>query len=255
MHRILAITENTFKQGLRQRILVLLIIFAILIIVVSVFFGPFVLGEIPKILRDIGLATISFFGVLAVIIIGSSLIYRDIRKRTIYTIITKPVKRSEIIIGKFLGLVFIIAVLICGMVIIHQLIIFIYEGFFDTFLLIALPFIIIELMILSGVLILFSSSSSTTISAVMGSIFFIVGHAAPELKIFADNMDTPVAKYLTYAFYYILPNLEHFNFRLELVHKLPLHSGQILFSICYGLIYVILLLYISIILFEKREFK
>ncbi|TET60726.1 MAG: ABC transporter permease [Candidatus Stahlbacteria bacterium] len=255
MHRIWAIVENTFKESLRQRILMLLIIFSVLVIVVSVFLEPFALGEAPKILRDFGIAAASLFGVLIVIIIGSTLIHKDIEKRTIYTVITKPVKRSEIIIGKFLGLLLLIAILQCAMIVIHQLVIFIYEGSFDLPLFITIPFSLLEIMILLGILLLFSSFSSPTISAIMGIIFFVIGHASPDLKLFADQVNVAILKYLAYGFYYILPNLENFNLRIDLVYKLPIHLDQLLFSICYGLIYTIFLLYVSIIIFEKREFK
>lgn len=255
MHRIIAIAENTFKEALRQKILLLLVIFGILLIIVSIFLEPFALGESPKILRDIGLAVAPFFGVLVVIIIGATLIHKDIEKRTIYTVITKPVKRSEIILGKFFGLFILIAILQCSMAIIQQLVIFMYEGSFDLPLLIAIPFSLIEIMVLSGILLLFSSFTSPTLSALMGIIFYVMGHASPGLKLFTDHIESEVLKYIAYAFYYILPNLENFNLRLELVHKLPLYTDQILFSLCYGFIYTIFLLYLSIIIFEKREFK
>lgn len=255
MHRIWAIVENTYKEGLRQRILMLLILFSILVIIVSVFVGPFALGEAPKIIRDVGLAAASLFGILVVIIIGSTIIHSDIEKRTIYTVITKPVKRSEIIVGKFLGLLLLTAMLVCAMAVIHQLVIYIFEGSFDPHLLIAIPFSLIEIMILLGILLLFSSFSTPALSAVMGIIFFIVGHASPDLKLFADQTKIATPKYLAYGFYYLLPNLENFNLRIDLVYRLPLHSDQIIFSICYGIIYTIFLLYLSVIVFEKREFK
>ena len=255
MHRVWAIVENTFKESLRQRILNLLIIFSILLIVVSIFLEPFALGESPKILRDFGLAVSSIFGILVVIIIGSSLIHKDIEKRTIYTVITKPVKRGEIIVGKFLGLFFLIAVLELGMTAIHQVVIFVYEGSFDPYLLIAFPFSLLEVMVLLGILLLFSSFSSTTMTSIMGIIFFIIGHGSPDLKLFADQTKVVALKYLAYIFYYILPNLENFNLRIDLVYKLPIHTDQLLFSLCYGLIYTILLLYISTLIFERREFK
>ena len=255
MHRISAIIENTFKEALRQRILMLLVVFSILLIVVSIFLEPFALGESPKILRDFGLAVAAFFGILTIIIIGSALIHKDIEKRTIYTVITKPVKRSEFIIGKFLGLFLLVAILIFSMAIIHQLVIFIYEGAFDLPLLIAVPFSLIEIMVMLGILLLFSSFSSSTLSAIMGVIFFVIGHATPDLKIFADQVKVEALKYFAYGFYYILPNLENFNLRIELVHRLTLYPDQIVFSICYGFIYTIFLLYLSSIVFEKREFK
>ncbi|MGB9721519.1 MAG: ABC transporter permease [bacterium] len=255
MNRILAILENTFKEALRQRIMLLLIIFSIILIVISLFLEPFALGESPKLLRDFGMAVASLFGILVVIIIGSTLIHKDIEKRTIYTVIAKPVRRSEIIIGKFLGLFFLIAILEGTMAMIHQFVIFIYEGKFDIPILLNLPFSLIEIMVLLGILLLFSSFSSATLTSIMGVIFYIVGHASPDLKLFANTVKTPALKYIAYGFYYILPNLENFNLRLELVHKLPIYADQALFSVCYGFIYTVFLLYLAVLVFEQREFK
>ncbi|MEO0107406.1 MAG: ABC transporter permease [candidate division WOR-3 bacterium] len=255
MNRISAVLENTFKEALRQRIMILLIIFSVLLIIISMFLEPFALGESPKLLRDFGMAVASLFGILVVIIIGSTLIHKDIEKRTIYTVIAKPVKRSEIIIGKFLGLFLLIAILEGAMALIHQFVLLIYEGKFDIPILINLPFSLIEIAVLLGILLLFSSFSSTTMTSIMGVIFYVIGHASPDLKLFADTVKVPAIKYLAYGFYYILPNLENFNLRLELVHKLPIFSDQVLFSICYGLIYTIFLLYLSVLIFEQREFK
>lgn len=255
MHRIWAVVENTFKEGLRQRILLLLVIFGILVIVVSMFLGPFALGEASKILRDVGLATSSLFGILVAIIIGSTLIHKDIERRTIYTVITKPVRRSEIIIGKFLGLMLLIVILECAMAGIHQLVIYMLEGSFDPHLLIAVPFSLIEIMIILGILLLFSSFSTPALSAMMGIIFFVIGHASPDLKLFADQTKITGLQYVSYVFYYLLPNLENLNLRIDLVHGLPIYPDRILFSVSYGIIYTIFLLYLSIIIFEKREFK
>jgi len=255
MHRVIAILENTFKESLRQKILLLLIIFAVLLIIISVFLEPFALGEAPKILRDFGLGATALFGVLTTIIIGSALVHKDIEKKTIYTVLSNPVKRGEVILGKFLGLSALVFLLVCAMLIMHQLVIFIYEGTFDLRMLISLPFTLIEVMVLLGILLLFSSFSSTTMTSIMGVIFFVVGHAMPDLKLFADQTQVPAIKTIAYGFYYILPNLENFNLRIDLAYGLPLYWDQLLFSILYGLIYVILLLYITKIIFEHREFK
>lgn len=255
MSKIFAVLENTFKESLRQKIMLLLVIFSVLLIIVSLFLEPFALGESPKLLRDFGLAVSSLFGVLVVIIIGSALIHKDIEKRTIYTVIVKPVRRSEIILGKFLGLFLLIALLMTAMTVIHQIVIFIYEGTFDFDILLALPFSLLEIMVILGILLLFSSFSSATLSSIMGVIFYVIGHSANDLKLFADTTKVNTLKYLAYGLYYILPNLANFNLRMELVHKLTLYPDQLLFSICYGLVYTIFLLYIAIIIFERREFK
>ena len=255
MHRVIAILENTFKESLRQRILLLLIVFTLLLIIISLFLEPFALGEAPKIMRDLGLGAASLFGILTVIILGSALIHRDIEKRTIYTVLSKPVKRSEVLLGKFLGMSVLIAVLELGMFVIHQLVIFAHEGAFAPALFIALPFTIIEVMVLLGVLLLFSSFSSTTLTSIMGVIFFVVGHAMPDLKLFADQTTVATLKYVAYGFYYILPNLENFNFRIDLAYGIGLYADQIFFALCYGVIYIVFLLYLTKLIFDRREFK
>ncbi len=255
MKRIKAVFENTFKEALRQRILALLALFALLLIIVSVFLEPFALGEAPKIMRDFGLAAASLFGVLTTVIIGSTLIHRDIEKRTIYTVLSKPIRRGEIVFGKFLGLGGLVALLVLAMLMIHQVVLFIYEGNFAPHLLIAFPFTIIEVSVILGILLLFSSFSSSTLTSIMGVIFFVVGHAMPDLKLFAESTKVEALKYIAYAFYYLLPNLENFNLRSELAYNLPLPADQIVFSVCYGLIYTMFLIYITTLVFERREFK
>ena len=255
MHRVLAIFENTFKEALRQKILALLGVFALLLIVVSVFLEPFALGEAPKIMRDFGLAVTSLFGVLTTIIIGSALIHRDIEKRTLYTVLSKPVRRGEIVVGKFLGLGALVGLLVLAMLLIHQLIIFMQEGIFEISLLIVFPFTILEVSVILGILLLFSSFSSSTLTSIMGVIFFVAGHAMPDLKLFAESTKVEALRHIAYAFYYFLPNLSNFNFRTDLAYNVPLPPDQVIFSVCYGVLYVLFLLYVTTLVFEYREFK
>ena len=255
MSRIWAIAENTLKESFRQKILMLLVVFSIVLIIASLFLTPFALGESVKLIRDFGLGIASLLGILTVIILGSALVYKDIERRTIYTVIARPVKKSEIIIGKFAGLVLLIVILQCGMAVIQQLIIFITEGKLAADILLNLPFAILEVMVLSAILLLFSSFSTPALSSLGAVIIFVIGHTAPDIKLFAEQTARGMLKYIAYLFYYLLPNLENFNYRLELVHKLPIHTDQMVFSICYGLIYTVFVLYVTTLVFERREFK
>lgn len=255
MHRILAIFENTFKEALRQKVLALLGVFALLLIIVSVFLEPFALGEASKLMRDFGLAVTSLFGVLTTIVIGSALIHRDIEKRTVYTVLSKPVRRGEIVVGKFLGLGALVALLVLAMLLIHQLIVFVQEGAFELQLLIVFPFTLLEVSVILGILLLFSSFSSSTLTSIMGVIFYVAGHAMPDLKLFAESTRVEALKHIAYAFYYLLPNLSNFNFRTDLAYNIPLAADRIIFSVCYGIAYTLFLLYITTLVFEYREFK
>jgi len=253
--RVWAISKNIFCEGIRQRVLMLAVVFAIALVFLSVFLGPFSLGEISKIIRDFGLAVSSLLAIFIIITIGAAILYRDIERRTIYTIITRPIKTNEIILGKFIGLSLLVIVLVIMTAIIQQLVIFLFEIKFDPYILIAPLISIFEIMIMVGILLLFSSFSSSVFSSIMTIIFYIVGHMSPDLKLFADTVKAPGLKLLTKFFYYILPNLENFNLRTEVVYHLSLPRDQILFTISYGFAYTILLICLSVIIFEYREFK
>ena len=255
MNKIKAIAVNTFKECLRQRILVLIAAFAILLILISLFIDPFTLGETPKIIRDVGLATIQLFGIFTVLVIGSMLIFRDTEKRTIYTVIAKPVKRSEIIIGKFFGLFCMIALLQVAMAIIQQLVIFIYEGQFAFHLLASLPFGFLEIMIMISIMLLFSSASSPTLSTIFGILIYLIGHASLDIMSFIQQAENPAIKFLADLFYYVLTNLENFNIKLELVYSFPIPGDRVLFTVAYGLAYTVFALYVAIIAFRTKEFK
>ena len=253
--RIWAICRNIYLEGFRQKVFTSAVIFAVILIVLSVFLGPFSLGEISKIVRDFGLAISSLLSIFIIVTVGSAILYRDLERRTIYTIVTRPIRSREIVIGKFFGLVLLVISLTFAMAIIQQLVILLSEGRFDLAIMIAPLFNCFEIMIMTGVLLLFASFSSAAFSSIMTVILFIVGHASPDLKLFADTVKSPFLKTVSTAFYYILPNLENFNLRLDVVYRLPMAADQAVYVISYGIIYIVLLLFLSVIIFESREFK
>jgi ABC-type transport system involved in multi-copper enzyme maturation permease subunit len=253
--RIWAICRNIYLEGFRQKVFTAAVVFAVILIVLSVFLGPFSLGEISKIVRDFGLAISSLLGIFVIVTVGSSILYRDLERRTIFTIVTRPIRPREIIIGKFLGLAMLVISLVFAMSIIQQLVILLSEGRLDLPILVAPLFYCFEVMIMTSVLLLFSSFSSAAFSSIMTVVLFIVGHASPDLKLFADTVKSPFLKTISTVFYYLLPNLENFNLRLDVVYRLPLPADQALYVVCYGIMYTVLLLFLSVIIFEGREFK
>ncbi len=104
MGKILAVALNTFKEAVRNKVLYFLLVFAVLIIGLSTFLSDLSITGPEKMIKDIGLASIDFFGFLIAVLVGITLIYNEIEKRTIYTIISKPIDRSQFILGKYFGL-------------------------------------------------------------------------------------------------------------------------------------------------------
>ncbi|MEO0263602.1 MAG: ABC transporter permease subunit [candidate division WOR-3 bacterium] len=255
MKKILAVGLNTFRESVRQKIFFILLIFGFTLLLTSFFLYPLSVGEQSKIIRDFGASAISFFNILLIIIVGSTLIYKEIEKRTIYLVVTTPIEKSEIIIGKFLGLFLIIIINIVTMNIMHQVLIFFTDKKFDpTLFIIFYPFLF-ECSILISFLILFSTFSSSILSAIIGFLIYIIGHLIESLKLFAEISKIKIIKYISYFFYYILPNLENFNIKSNVVYGEIPSFNYFLFSSSYGIIYTIIILYIAIIVLEKKEFK
>jgi len=252
--KILIIALNTFKEAIRDRILYLILFVSIFFIVFSRVLSMMTVGDELKVIKDVGLASISIFGVFMAILIGTNLVYKEIDKRTIYTLLSKPIHRYEFLLGKFLGLNITLLVMVVIMSAVFFGLIFIYSSKFEPKFLIAILLIFMELIIITAISILFSSFTTPILSSVFTFSLFLIGHFSQNFKFFIAKTKTPVGKILIKILYYILPNLEKFNIKTEVVHNLPLNSNFILYSLLYGIFYALAILFLSALIFHRRDF-
>ena len=103
MTRILVIAKNTFRENVRDKVLYNLILFALIMIVSSLLIGQLSLGNEVKVILDLGLASISVFGMLIAVFLGIGLVYKELDKKTIYALLAKPIHRYEFILGRYSG--------------------------------------------------------------------------------------------------------------------------------------------------------
>lgn len=253
--KVFPITIITFKEAIRDKILYNLLLFALLMIGVAVLVGEATIGDWVKVTKDMGLASISIFGVLIAIFVGIGLVYKEIDKKTIYTIISKPIQRYQFLLGKYFGLLLTLFVNVFIMTLGLFMILFFVQAIFDPRLLLAIWLIFIELMVITSVAILFSTFSTPTLSAMFTLAFYVIGHFSVDLKYFGAKSEILGMKYLTNILYYVLPNLDNFNIKGKIVHQLPVSNEYLLYSSLYGLLYIIVVLLISMIIFQRRDFK
>src|SRR5712671_5591832 len=102
--RVLAIARNAFREAVRDRVLYNLVVFVLLLIAGAIFLGEISAGQEAKIIVDLGLSAILLFGVFIAIFVGVGLVYKEIERRTLYAILSKPIGRGEFLLGKYLGL-------------------------------------------------------------------------------------------------------------------------------------------------------
>ena len=252
--KFLIIAKNTFKEVIRDKILYNILFFAILIIGFSVLLGKLSLGEQLKMIKDMGLSCISLFGTIIAIFVGISLVFKEIDKKTIYTIIAKPVSRKQFLLGKFLGLILVLLINVLIMSAGVLLVILGISGTFEWNLLNAIFLIFIELMVITSIAVLFSTFSTPFLSGIFTLAFFIIGHLSEDIKKLGEKSNGLV-KFLTSAVYYILPNLDNFNVKGRVVYDLPVGLDFYIFSIAYGIIYTSIIILLATLIFERRDFK
>lgn len=260
---ILVIAINTFKEAIRDKVLYNLLFFALLLISVSLLFATLTVGDRSKIIIDLGLASINVFGLLISVFLGIGLISKEIEKRTIFTIIAKPVPRYQFLTGKYIGLLITITVntVIMGIGLYIALMLNEYlwgHGIRNVNVEIwkAIYLILIEFMVMTAIAILFSTfSSSSTLSAIFTLAAYVVGHLTEDIKLIGDKSASLSVKAVINFIYYILPNLDNFNIKGRVVYGLEVSLSYITYVTLYGLLYIACLLLLAGIIFQKRDFK
>ncbi|MFQ5658564.1 MAG: ABC transporter permease [Candidatus Methylomirabilales bacterium] len=252
---VIPIALNTFKEAIRDRILYTILAFALALIGSSVVLASLSVGGEEKIIKDLGLASILIFGTFIAIFIGIGLVSKEIDKRTIYTIIAKPIHRYEFILGKYLGLLLTLLVNVSAMAVGFFLLVSLMEEGGSFGLLPAVLLIFVELMLMTAVAILFSSFTTPTLSAVFTLSVFVIGHLSRDLKEFAAQFGGPVLNAVVFALYYLLPNLSNFNIKGQAVHGVPVPMSFIALSVLYGALYLSALLVLAMLIFQRRDFK
>jgi ABC-type transport system involved in multi-copper enzyme maturation permease subunit len=255
MNKILVIAFNTYKEAIRDKLLYNLLIFALLLIGGSVILSTLTVGERSKIIIDLSLASLNLFGVLIAVFVGIGLVSKEIEKKTIYTIIAKPVYRWQFLTGKYLGLLITLAVNVGLMTVCVYAVQLAGEWTLRFELLQAIWLIYVELMVVTAAALLCSTFTTSTLAAIFTLALYVIGHFSSSLKDFAKKIGSDGATTVANVFYYTLPNLEQFNIKGEVVHHITVSAERVFWSTLYGFAYVAALLVLAVLIFQRRDFK
>ena len=250
-----AICLNTFRETVRDKVFILLVVFALIMIFGSRIFGFLSVGQEIKIVKDLGLGSISVFSLLVAIFVGTTLVHKEIDKRTVYTIISKPIHRYQFIIGKYAGLNLTILVNMAVMSVFFYVSVRLMRGAWSLDLSLAILLIYVEVMVVTGLALLFSTFASPTLSAVFTFLSYIAGHLSNDMKFFGQQSENIFVNVTSSGLYYLLPNLSKFDVKNEAVHGLAIPVGFFAYSIVYGLLYCAMLIIVSSFIFERKNLK
>jgi len=255
--RIFHIASNTFREAVRDRVLYNLIAFALLLTGAAVLVGQVSIEIERLVVINLGLTAVSLFGLVIAIFIGIGLVSKEIDKRTLYTVLSRPVRRWEFIAGKFFGLT--------GTLVVNTF--FMAIGVFaallyvshrvqaaDQGVLVALYFIVLQFVIVTAVALFFSSFSSPLLSAVFTFSMFVIGTFSEDLRGFAA-MSRGVTHWLATGAAYLVPNFSALNVINQAAHGSAIGQQLMLYNTGYAIVYAAAVLCAATVIFERRSLK
>ncbi|PSN15528.1 ABC transporter permease [filamentous cyanobacterium CCT1] len=257
LSRVGVIARTVFLEVIRDRILYLVALFALVMVIARVLLPDISAGAENKILLDLGLAAIHLLSVIVAVFVGTGLINKEIEKRTVLVLIAKPVSRAEFIIGKHLGLTAVLAVLIAALGLIFVVLLGASGVPFSLGSIgLALLFMALEAALLVAVAIVFGVFTSSLLATLLTFAVYLMGHLSQDMVAFGELSENPAVQRLTNTLYLVLPDLERLNLRnaaaygMELLPTAAALGGHAL----YGLLYTALLLAVAILVFSRRQF-
>lgn len=268
MDVVARIAFNVFKESVRDKVLYNLVFFAILLIAASLLLGQLTAGQEVKIIKDLGLAAMSVFGLFIAVFIGIGLVSKEVERRSVYALLVKPMTRPQLVIGKYLGLVLTLAINLAvmtaalyGVLALNAAMTpdWIQETWeapaLDAAMLKAVLLIGGQLAIVTAIALLFSTFSTPLLSAALTFGFYVAGHFAEDLRGFDQVVDSAAAGWAARVVSYVLPNLAPFDVKAQVVHGQLVPWGDIALTSLYGLVYVGALLVAAVWIFSRRDFK
>ena len=253
--KIQAIALTTFREAVRDKILYTLLFFALALIAASAVVADLTIGEYGKIIRDLGLAAIDLFGLLIAIFVGIGLVYKEIERKTIYTIASKPIARWQFLVGKYLGLVLTLGaeIGVMGLALLLQLHLTDAGGTFS--LVPAIWLIFVQLLVVTAVAVVFSCFTTPMLASLFTIGITIVGRWSAQLKELSDAGEAPAMEAVAGILYRVLPDLSTFDIRTEAAYGRPVDWEYVSYATGYGLLWTVALLAVGTIVFQYRDFK
>lgn len=266
MTRVWALALNTFREAVRNKVLYVLLLFAMVLFGLTYFFSQGALHEQLRVIRDVGLVGIELVGALIAIFIGVNLVYKELDRKTVFALIPKPIHRWEFVLGKYAGMLLTLAVLMAIMTLtlfaVLALGAAVFSGDNDSATVLrAILLIFGEVAVITSVAVLFSSFSSPILSGALTLGIFVVGHFLPELRELIAKIESAPLRAAFRAGVRVFPDLHLFYVSGSMVggHHVSVHGAYVDWAYVaaaglYGALYAAVAIALAMIIFSRRDF-
>lgn len=268
MIAVWSVASITFKEGIKNRVLFGIFLISLLLFAATTVVTTLFMRDIVKVAVDLSLSTVSFSGLLTILFIGVNLFSKDLDKRTIYMVISRPVSRSEYLVGKFMGLVMLAFVVVMFLGLLSAVPVVMSKGFYYYtearfswwIFAIAVIYIFIKLAVVSSIITLFASfTSNSFITLILSLAIYIIGQSTEGVRILlasrVEKVDvSPVITMLVDAAYYVFPNIAAFDLKTQAAHGLPIGASYVMWTAIYAVFYMAITVAVGTLAFRRREF-
>jgi ABC-type transport system involved in multi-copper enzyme maturation permease subunit len=256
VYRVVAI--NTFREAVRDRVLYNLVFFGLLMIGAAILMGDISIGIHRLVIVNLGLSAISIIGLVMAVFIGVGLVYKEIEKRTLYTLLARPVRRWQFLVGKYAGLLLTLLVNTSFMTLGLAIALYWVGRPFvrsDVTVLVAVYFILLELALVTALALFFSCFSSPMLSTLFTLAIYVTGVFAADIRDFGQLTHSPLIEGFTKVLYYLVPNFHNFNAIEAAGHGQFVPFTLIWQNTLYTILYAAIVLIASSAIFSRRNLK
>jgi Cu-processing system permease protein len=250
-----AMMWNGFREARRNRVTVVVGVFAAVVLLSSSLVTEVTVATFDRVLTDFGLGMMSLILVFLTIFLSSSLLSREIERRTIFLVVSKPVSRRQFLVARLAGTMLTLGVLLVAMTGVFILQLMLFGADITATQMMATVGLWFELLVISSVGILFSSFAGPAVSAIATTGMYFTGHLTGELYAITHRSDSALVRGVGKAVYYLLPNLERVNFRPQATYALPVDAATFFSGVGYSLAWTAVLIALAITIFERRDFR
>jgi Cu-processing system permease protein len=254
MRPVWIIAANTFREIIRDRILYGIVVFALLLIGLSLALGQLSFAEQARISADFGFTGIQMSASILAIFAGSTLVAREIEKQTVLTLLARPVSRTQFLGGKLLGLLLVVAAVISGLALVLAGLLVSLELPVGGPFFVALLGVGFEAMVLISLALFFGSFARPMMTVVFAVSFFLIGHWVQSLEFFVKKSESQAFRTVGGLISRIVPNLERFNWRSAPIYDVQVPAAEILASAGYCAGWTVFLVSLTAIIFRRRDF-
>ncbi len=255
LRRVGALALNTFREAVRDKVLYSILFFAGGVILLSLVLQQVTIGDQDKVVRSVGQGAIDLFGSIIAMFLGVSLIWKELERRTVYTILSKPISRWVFILGKYAGLMLTVAAEVGILLVVYTLLMTLQQGFPPPVVFVSVGLLLVELALLTAWATLFGAYSSPTTASAFILAVFVIGHLADDIWLYGSQADNEALRQVARALYWMLPNFEIFNIRDYAVHERPVPWDRVWPALGYGLAYTAAVLAGAVAVFRNKDIR